>query len=54
MVFTLWLAYFANQHTKSLDFRFIASKLVKIDLSYKNRKYLNLGAFSDTSISYPH
>ena len=49
IVFILWLASFANQHTKSTEKhklpRFIAPKRVKIDTPCKNKKCLNLGAF---------
>ena len=58
IVFILWLAFFANQQTKSIEkhkpFRLIAPKQVKIDMSGKNKKSLNLGAFSDTSVSFSH
>ena len=51
IVFILWF-YFANQHTKSIEkykhFRFIAPKQVKIDMPCRNKKSLNIGAFSDT------
>ena len=42
--FMLWLAPFANQHTKSIEnhkhFRLIALKQVKIDMSCRNEKNL--------------
>ena len=42
--------------TKSIEkyklFRIIAPKQVKIDMLFKNKKIFNLGAFSDTSISF--
>ena len=34
--------------------RLIASRQAKIDLSSKNKKSLNLGAFSDTGVSFSH
>ena len=52
------LAFFANQHAKSIEkdkfFRLIASKQVKIDMPCKDKKSLNLGAFSDTSVSFSY
>ena len=58
IVFMLWLALFANQHTKSIEkhkhIRFIASKQVKIDMPCRNEKFLKLGAFSDTRVSFSH
>ena len=48
---------FANQHTKSLEkrkhFSVITPKQVKIGMPCK-KKSLNLGAFSDTSVSFSH
>ena len=50
----LWLAFFGNQHTKSIEkyelCRLIAQKQVKIDVSCQNKKFLNLGDFSEMSI----
>ena len=55
IVFILWLALFANQHTKSIEkhklSNLIAPKQVKIDVPCRNEKSLNLGAFSDTLVS---
>ena len=58
IVFILCLAYFANQHTKSVEkhkyCKLIAPKQVKIDMPCENEKSLNLGPFSDTSVSFSH
>ena len=35
-------------------FRLIIPKQVKIDMPCRNEKSLNLGAFSDTSVSFSH
>ena len=54
----LWLAFFANQHTNSTEkhrlFGIIAPKRMKIEIPCKNEKCLNLGASSDTSVSFSH
>ena len=58
IVFILWLEVFANQHTKSIEkhkhFGLIAPKQMKIDMPCNNKKSLNSGAFSDTSVSFSH
>ena len=52
------VAFFANRHTKSTErhklFRVITPKPVEIDMSSNIKKCLNLGAFSDTSVSFPY
>ena len=50
IVFILWLAYFANQHTKSIEkhkhFSLIAPKQVKTDMPCGNKALnLHVGAF---------
>ena len=50
IVFILWLAYFANQHTKSIEkhkhFSLIAPKQVKTDMPCGNKALnLHIGAF---------
>ena len=58
IVFLLWLACFANQHTKTVEThklcRLIAPKQMKLDMPCKNKKSLNLSAFSDTSVRFSH
>ena len=58
IVFILWLALFANDHTKSIEkhrlFKLIAPKQVKIDMHCRNKESLNLSAFSDASVSFSH
>ena len=56
IVFILWLAFFANQHTKSIEkhelFRTIAPKQAKIDMPCGNKKSVNLGACTETSVCW--
>ena len=58
IAFIFWLAFFASQHTKSIDkhklLELTAPKQVKIEMPRRNRKSVNLRAFSHNSISLSH